>query len=82
MRFSTKTVPPKEYSAGYQAELEKRVQETFEQNEVLQLVELHVVPNKLLHGRMYFADGADWDPGSGRGIYVYDSSGPTWRFLG
>ena len=81
MRFVKGNVP-KEYSPLYAEEFEKRVLQTFEENEILRLVELHEVPKKLLHGRMYFADGADWDPGSGRGCYLYDAAGPTWRFLG
>lgn len=70
------------FYSGTSSDLEQRVRETFEGNEVLQLQELHVEPAKFLHGRFYFADGTDWDPGSGRGVYMYDSSGPTWRFLG
>lgn len=51
-------------------------------NEPVQLVEQHSAPAKPISGGLYFADGTDWDPGSGRGIYAYDFSGPTWRFLG
>lgn len=47
-----------------------------------ELVETHNEPLKPQHGRLYFADGTDWDPGSGRGVYAYDTTGPTWRFLG
>jgi len=54
----------------------------FQENESLKLVELHAPPQYVEHGRFYFADGTDWDPGSGRGVYVYDSTGPTWRLLG
>ena len=28
-------------------------------------------PKKPIEGRMYYADGTTWDPGSGRGLYVY-----------
>lgn len=43
---------------------------------------LHVEPGKKQADRVYlvFADGTDWDPGSGRGFYYYDSG--TWTFLG
>lgn len=40
----------------------------------VQLAELHVVPAKPRDGLVVFADGTDWDPGSGRGVYVYSSS--------
>lgn len=54
----------------------------FNENETLVLEELHVEPEKLQAGRLYFADGSDWDPGSGRGVYCWDATGPTWRLLG
>lgn len=43
---------------------------------------LHVEPTKPQDGELYYADGTNWDPGSGRGAYRYDSSGPTWEFMG
>lgn len=55
---------------------------TFADNESLKLTEMHAAPEYVEHGRIYFADGADWDPGSGRGVYMYDEAGPTWRLLG
>jgi hypothetical protein len=33
----------------------------------------HVAPLKPRDGDFRFADGTDWNPGSGRGIYYYDS---------
>ena len=38
----------------------------------LTLIELHQAPTKPRDGEIYFADGTDWDPGSGRGLYYYD----------
>jgi len=40
----------------------------------------HVVPDKPRQGYLYYADGTDWNPGSGQGAYVY--SGTAWNFLG
>lgn len=37
-------------------------------------------PPKPRDGRIYFADGTNWDPGSGRGYYGYSNS--AWVFLG
>lgn len=59
-------------------ELTRTTQEISE----ITLEELFAQPDKVQHGKLYFADGTDWDPGSGRGVYLYDSTGPTWRFLG
>ncbi len=39
----------------------------------------HVAPSKPREGHVYRADGTDWNPGSGEGIYEYD--GTTWNKL-
>lgn len=44
------------------------------QVESLQLVERYSAPVKPREGLVVFADGTSWDPGSGRGVYVYSSS--------
>ena len=31
---------------------------------------------------MYYADGTNWNPGSGRGVYRYDESTSAYVFLG
>jgi hypothetical protein len=46
----------------------------------IQLKELHVEPTKPRDGMVVFADGTDWDPGSGQGYYGY--YGAVWNFLG
>lgn len=36
-------------------------------------------PEKPRTGMLQFADGTNWDPGSGRGIYYYDAEQtPSW----
>ena len=45
----------------------------------VQLVERHVAPIKPRTGMMVYADGTDWDPGSGAGVYVY--TGSAWSKL-
>lgn len=44
------------------------------------LPELHAAPAKPRNGRIVYADGTDWNPGSGRGFYGYSNG--AWRFLG
>ena len=39
----------------------------------------HVEPDKPRVGQAYYADGSDWNPGSGEGLYIYKSA---WVFLG
>lgn len=36
----------------------------------------HYPPDKPREGMIRYADGADWNPGSGKGLYVYD--GTRW----
>jgi len=50
--------------------------------ETVILPELHVEPAKRVNGHVVYADGVSWNPGAGRGIYVYDSFTASWRFLG
>lgn len=40
----------------------------------VQLVEIFLEPSKPRDGLLVFADGSSWNPGSGRGVYVYSSS--------
>jgi hypothetical protein len=47
-----------------------------------QLEEVHVEPAKPRTGMIRLADGTDWDPGSGRGVYWYDAGSATWKLLG
>lgn len=37
-------------------------------------------PNKPVEGQVEFADGTTWNPGGGKGLYVYYSS--AWNKLG
>lgn len=41
---------------------------------------LNAEPTKLYEGLVRGADGSDWDPGSGKGVYVYYDS--AWHKLG
>lgn len=39
----------------------------------MQLAVTYVAPNKPRDGLVVFADGTSWNPGTGRGVYVYSS---------
>ena len=41
----------------------------------LRFVPLHAPPVRPRVGDVIYADGADFDPGSGEGLYVYTSGG-------
>jgi hypothetical protein len=40
----------------------------------------HAAPLKPREGDIRLADGTDWNPGSGQGVYCYYNN--TWNFLG
>lgn len=42
----------------------------------------NVEPVKRVDGHVEYADGVNWNPGSGRGMYRYDSFDTSWHFLG
>ena len=44
------------------------------------LDETHVAPTKPRTGDIRLADGTDWDPGTGQGVYAYYNS--AWNKLG
>lgn len=48
--------------------------------EFLMLDERHEPPKKLKPGMTVLADGTDWNPGSGAGVYTY--YGGAWHKLG
>lgn len=50
------------------------------QTERVSFVVLHNAPHKPREGDVIFADGTDWNPGSGRGLY--QRSGSAWVILG
>ena len=41
---------------------------------------LHVAPTKVREGLTVGADGTDWNPGAGQGVYTYYNA--TWNRLG
>lgn len=41
---------------------------------------LHVAPSKVRQGLTVGADGTDWNPGSGEGVYTYYTG--AWHKLG
>ena len=44
------------------------------------LVEQHAAPSKPRDFLIVAADGTDWNPGSGQGVYCYYAA--AWHFLG
>jgi hypothetical protein len=50
--------------------------------DTFRLEETNTEPAKPRDGDIRYADGSNWDPGSGRGIYAYiDDGTPSWEKL-
>ena len=47
--------------------------------DLLALAVKHAEPDKVFVGLIAYADGTDWNPGSGEGVYVYKTGG--WTFI-
>jgi len=45
------------------------------------MVVSHNPPDRPRDGMMRIADGTDWDPGSGFGLYLYNGGTATWTKL-
>jgi hypothetical protein len=43
---------------------------------------LHAEPQRTFPGMQVYADGTDWNPGSGEGVYVRNAANAAWRYLG
>lgn len=56
-------------------QIERAQSETSE----LELRPVNAEPNKPREGMIVFADGTDWDPGAGKGVYTYSSG--AWSKL-
>jgi len=76
----TPTPPGDRITVTWLMEELRRIQAALALLGTVQVPELHAPPAKPLPQQIVFADGTDWNPGSGRGFYGYDSG--TWRFLG
>lgn len=47
----------------------QRLSESLQRHDLLQLDVLHVEPGRPRDGMVVYADGTDWNPGSGVGFY-------------
>lgn len=55
------------------------IAQVLHEQDVVFLRVLYVEPLKPREGWLVFADGTEWDPGAGRGVYVY--TGGAWSKL-
>jgi hypothetical protein len=74
-----KTLIPPNYEEDWLDRELQAIEQALTMQDFLWLVETNVEPERPREGMIYFADGSDWDPGGGRGIYAYYSG--AWNKL-
>lgn len=89
MAFERKTTqyqpdlpPPSIEGAQYiQSELQRiaNVLELFAQGQMFEVS--YAEPERPRTGMLRLADGTEWNPGSGRGLYWYDEDTASWKFI-
>ena len=80
--FEVKAIPAFDRELkDYLIDLELRISEALRVAEfdVINLAEQNTLPEKLRDGDVFHADGTNFDPGSGEGLYFYNGS--TFRKL-
>ena len=65
-----------ELSLAVQREFERLAQELRATQPSILLDRLNVAPSKPRNGMVVFADGTNWNPGSGQGFYGYKWAAP------
>ena len=72
---------PEEYNQAFLVEEFTRISSALAELEVplVTLLVTHVVPSRPQEGMVINADGTDWNPGSGAGLYEY--VGGAWNKL-
>jgi len=63
---------------------QRELSEVARSSQEISIVELRVLytpPEKPRAGMLVYADGTEWNPGSGEGVYRYNLAG-TWAFVG
>ena len=70
------TTPPKDYDMVWLSQELYRISSFLEEMEVplIRITPVHVAPVRPREGNVVNADGTDWNPGSGGGLYQYLSS--------
>ena len=61
----------------------KRLGDTLFNQATFRLERIHTEPSRPREGDVRYADGTDWNPGSGEGIYFFKKGSPgSWVLLG
>lgn len=81
MKYTPKPVPAtmQRDAASYLGQELNRLRDVLNEFEVLQFAELNAEPARLADGMLAYADGSNWNPGQGAGLYFRD--GAAWESL-
>lgn len=79
-RPTTPPTDPKALPAYLQSEFQRIAVVMASNVDSVSLEPQYRAPAKPRDGLVVMADGASWNPSSGRGVYVYKAG--TWSFLG
>ena len=61
----------------------KRLGDTLFNQATFRLERIHAEPSRPREGDVRYADGTDWNPGNGEGIYFFKKGSPgTWVYMG
>lgn len=82
MSFSVGPIPQGAKFDEFVSIVWDRLQQIEQEFYFLQIPRVSTAPVKPLDGQLSYADGTLWNPGSGRGAYMWDSGTGAWRFLG
>lgn len=84
MTFEARQVPATtsvaELAAFVGIEFRRLQQSLATEQDYAHLRTLHAAPTRPREGMLAVADGTDWDPGAGAGLYIYRSG--SWVRLG
>lgn len=83
MSYRKRTVPGTGKVEDLEEHVEEefsRIEETFNLQDFVHLICLFVEPERPRDGLTVYADGTEWNPGSGEGVYTY--YGAAWHKLG
>lgn len=79
MRYSPSKIP-QEYDITWLVGELERISQALEESDGIRFVELNVEPKRPRDGLTVLADGTNWNPGSGQGVYTYYAG--AWHKLG
>jgi hypothetical protein len=77
--YAPRSLPPElkeNVLAKWLAEELRLIANQFNLFDIVGFAPYHAAPTRPREGMMVYADGSDWDPGEGEGIYFYD--GGAW----